>query len=112
MIEEMIRQQLRKASPNVRPLTIDVFKCLLLDLWPSPAGVTDFGIESEQHYLALRYAIEYHGLTPEQLDAAACKGEALGFLIQPDNPYFGVKFTTPWDSLHAKAEVARKAGDD
>ena len=72
---------------------------LVLDVWPSPAQVIDFGIASEAHYAALQYAVG-GDVTPEQLDEALGKGPALTALIRPGNPYYGrVEFKTDWDEL-------------
>src|SRR5262245_53812593 len=94
--------QFKKDAPlkdSVRPVAQSVYDCLILDMWPTPAGTVDFGIKSERHYGALHYAVRDHGVTPEQLDAAAGDGEAITALIRPDNPYYGVEFRTSWDGL-------------
>jgi hypothetical protein len=85
--------------PTVRPVTQNVYECLLLDVWPTPSGVIDFGIESEDHYGALQHAVCVDDVTPEELDRALGNGAALTALIRPDNPYHGVEFKTVWDVL-------------
>ena len=87
------------SSLPVRPLASDVYNCLVFDVWPSPAGAVDFGIDSENHYGALQYAVRNHDVTPEQLDDAMGNGPELTALIRPDNPYYGVKFKTSWDDI-------------
>jgi hypothetical protein len=85
--------------PPVRPVTEQLYQALVLDTWPSPAAVVDFGIESERHYAALQHAVIHQDVTLEELDCAACDGPALTALIGAEGPYHGLTFTTPWDSL-------------
>ena len=86
-------------SLAVRELTESVYNCLILDVWPSPAGIKDFGLESTEHYGALQNAVKHDGVTVEQLDDACGCGSALTALIAAGNPYHGVTFTTVWDTL-------------
>ena len=86
-------------SLPVRELARKVYECLLLDVWPSSAGITDFGLKTTQHYAALQYAIREHGVTAEDLDDALGCGPALTELIREDNPHHGVAFTTAWDTI-------------
>ena len=88
-----------QVPPTVRPVTESVYLCLLLDVWPSPAGVMDFGIKSQSHYGALQHAVREDEVTPGQLDQACGNGAALTSLIRPGNPYYGVEFQTPWDAM-------------
>ena len=91
-------------SPHSNPLPVrevarTVFECLLLDIWPTPAGINDFGLDSTEHYGALQYAVRYHDVTVEDLDDALGDGPGLTKLIREDNPYHGVTFTTTWDTI-------------
>jgi hypothetical protein len=99
--------------PAVRPVTKQLYHALVLDTWPSPAAVVDFGIESGRHYAALQHAVIHLDLTVEELDDAACNGPALTALIRAESPYHGLTFTTPWDDLvrriPAPAELATRA---
>lgn len=96
----MTQEATTNSTPSpVRKLACDVYTCLLLDVWPSPAGIQDFGIETERHYGALQYAVRDGDVTPEQLDEALGNGKALTALIRPDNPYYGVEFSTAWDNI-------------
>jgi hypothetical protein len=90
------------SRPPVRPVTEQLSQALVLDTWPSPAAVVDFGIESERHYAALQDAVIHQDVTLEELDNAACDGPALTALIGAESPYHGLTFTTPWDSLVRK----------
>ena len=85
--------------PPVRPVTEQLYQALVLDTWPGPAAVVDFGIESERHYAALQHAVIHLDATLEELDDAACDGPALTALIGAESPYHGLTFTTPWDDL-------------
>jgi hypothetical protein len=91
--------QSKKTHAAVRPGTENVFLSLILDVWPSPAGVVDFGLDSDRHYAALQYAVREDGVTREELDRALGDGEAITALIRPGNPYLGVTFQTAWDGL-------------
>jgi hypothetical protein len=86
-------------SPAVRRVARTVYDCLLDDEWPSFDGIQDFGLESTKHYGALQYAVRYEGATVQDLDDALGCGPALIELIARSNPYNGVTFKTPWDSI-------------
>lgn len=88
-----------RAELNVRKTADEVYYCLLLDVWPGPAAVADFGLTSDAHYGALQYAIRENDVGPRELDDALGNGARLTALITNDNPYHGVKFSTPWDSI-------------
>src|SRR3954469_5526105 len=88
------KDRTNQVLPMVRPVTQNVYECLLLDVWPNPPGKIDFGIESEDHYGALQHAVCVDDVTPEALDQALGNGAALTALIRPDNPYHGVEFKT------------------
>jgi len=95
--------------PAVRPVTQQLYQALVLDTWPSPATVVDFGIESDRHYAALQHAVIQHDVTVEELDDAACDGPALTALIRPGNPFHGLTFTTSWDDLMRKISPSADA---
>jgi hypothetical protein len=86
-------------SYPVREVSRTAYNAILMDEWPSPAGVLDFGIASADHLGALQYEIRTGRVTLEQLDDALGWGPALTNLIGDDNPYRGVQFTTQWDSV-------------
>jgi hypothetical protein len=86
--------QSNKPHAAVRPVTENVFWSLILDVWPNPAGIQDFGLRSNHHYAALQYAVRDDGVTREELDRALGDGEAITALIRPGNPYRGVTFQT------------------
>src|SRR4051794_15748332 len=87
------------ASPPVREMTQELYHYLLLDIWPGVATMADFGIKTQAHYGALQYAVQHHDVSPERLDDAMGNGPALTALVRPDNPYYGVRFQTPWDDI-------------
>ena len=87
------------SEPQIRPLTMEVYRALRLDRWPTPAGIVDFGLTSDRHYEALRWAVTREGVAPEQLDAALGKSAELQALISPANPHRDVVFRTLYDDL-------------
>ncbi len=97
-------------TSQVRKFAIDLYYCLILDTWPSPAVSMDFGVLSQDHYGALQYAVRDHGVTPEDLDRALGNGAAITALIRQGNPYLGIRFTTPWDNL-MPLELGEEEGD-
>jgi hypothetical protein len=88
--------------PDIRRTTAEVYCSLLLDVWPSKDGILDFGIDSTRHLGALQYAVRDDGVTPEDLDDALGDGPALTDLIQPPNPFYGVKFEMAWEKIGVK----------
>ena len=88
-----------KQAYSVREVSRDTYRAILADEWPSPAGVTDFGIDSPEHLGALQYELRTGRVTLEQFDDALGWGPALTKLIGEDNPYRGVTFKTGWDEL-------------
>jgi len=83
----------------VREVSRDTYRAILADEWPSPAGVTDFGIDSPEHLGALQYELRTGRVTLDQFDDALGWGPALTKLIGEDNPYRGVSFKTGWDDV-------------
>jgi hypothetical protein len=83
----------------VREVAQTVYESFVLDVWPSAAGIKDFGLDSAEHYGALQYAVRHHGVTVEDLDVALGYGPALTELVREGNPYHGIRFTTVWDTL-------------
>lgn len=111
-----MRQQethLNTSPRPLRPLAEEVYRCLVLDVWPGPAAVVDFGLATDEHYGALQDAVLNHGVMPEQLDDAMGDGAALTALIRPGSPYHGIRFSTPWDHImkSLKGEVEVAAGE-
>lgn len=80
-------------------MTHKLYLALVLDAWPSSATCIDFGIDTDSHLGALRYAILDDGVTEEQLDAALGKGPEIQKLISETNPYRFVVFKTAYDHL-------------
>jgi hypothetical protein len=76
----------------VRPVAQDLFDSLMLDVWPRPAAILDFGIDSQEHYAALQRSVKRNGVTAAQLDWALGNGDRLTKLT-------GIKFSTPYDDM-------------
>jgi hypothetical protein len=102
--EELCSRRIGQELSEVRDLTRDVYQALVLDVWPSPAGIVDFGLNTQDHYAALQWAVREGDVTPKQLDAALGKGVQLQALITETNPYRGVRFRSTWDDLQIEPE--------
>lgn len=78
---------------------------LLHDVWPSPATVVDFGIDSEQHLRALRYAVCV-GVTAYDLDRVMGDGPAITRLVRSvlGHAYENVEFRTAYDNYDWEGE--------
>lgn len=95
----------RGDGPDQRPLfdlkmATKLYQCLIDDIWPSPATVTDYGIESARHLGALQHAV-LCGCTAYELDRVMGDGRAITELVHgaPGQPYGPVEFRTPYDEL-------------
>lgn len=88
-----------RTEMTVRKTAEEVYQCLMLDVWPGHTAITDFGLETDAHYGALQYAIRENDAGPRELDEALGNGKRLTALIKQDNPYHGVVFSTPWDTI-------------
>jgi hypothetical protein len=89
--------------PTANPYLVrEVVRMVCMDFirsaWPDAAGVKAFGLDTREHYEALKHAVFYQGVTPEELDAALGYGPALTQLIREGNPYHGITFRTAWDT--------------
>ena len=91
-------------SPGARNLIRAIFN----DVWPSLQAMTEFGIESQEHYEALYYPIRNGELEPAELEAALYSGPKLSELLNsaPSNPHKGITFETTWDRI--PPEVTRE----
>lgn len=54
---------------------------VMLDNWPSPAAVVDFGITDQLHYEALYYPIRNGEITADKLFAVVGNGEGITKLV-------------------------------
>ena len=96
--------------PTVRPMTRTLIRKLVLDAPLSPAELTDFGVDSPNHYRALRQALETGmeatdmATFAQELDKGLGDGPALTALVQRYVPGCGVTFTTVWDTLSEFSE--------
>lgn len=73
---------------------------LAMDVWPTPAMVVDFGIDTPHHLGALQYAVR-GGVTAYELDRVMGDGDAITRLVRciPHQPYANVQFRTAYDDL-------------
>lgn len=84
--------------------TADIlYDCVMMDLWPSIATCTDYGISSDAAYRAYKAAVRNDGVTADQLYEAVkadVPGEALTELLRKcpsvDN---NIVITTMWDDM-------------
>lgn len=86
---------------QVRPVTRNLIESVMLDSWPDPAAIVDFGIDSQEHYEALYYPIRQHEISPKRLDQALGNGKELTQLVREaaSNPHRDVAFCTSWDAI-------------
>ena len=75
-------------------------QCLERDVWPSPATITDFGIDSAAHLGALQEAVRC-GCTAYDLDRVLGDGPAISELVRcvPEQFYGPVEFKTLFDGM-------------
>ena len=95
----------RGDGPQQRPLSdlgmaTRLVDCLFLDLWPTPAMVVDYGIDTAEHSAALQCAV-CKGVTAYDLDRVIGDGPAITQLVQavPDQIYPHIQFQTAYDAL-------------
>lgn len=95
----------RGEGPQQRPLSdLTMAKALVdslvLDGWPNPAAVVDFGIDSTEHLGALQFAVRA-GVTAYDLDRVMGDGAAITRLTRsvPDQPYHDTTFVTAYDGV-------------
>jgi len=112
IMQFMVASMMTLTHPHLRWTTAEVYICLKFGGWPSEAGVAAFGIDSTEHLKALQYAVREQGVTPEQLDEALGDGTALTALINPPNPFHGVKFETALDKAGLKIITWADVGKD
>lgn len=97
-------QEIRRSGqkpPDIRPATRSLIDAVKMDAWPSNATITDFGIDSQQHYEALYHPIREGEISPDVLDDAMGHGQRLTMLVReaPSNPHKEVEFYTAWDGM-------------
>ncbi len=92
----------------VRPLVQELYECLKAGVWPDgPAALTDFGIDSQEHFEALANAVVKGVITAQDLDAALGNGPLLTRLVRgaPANPHKNIVYRTPWDAMPDGARI-------
>ena len=69
-------------------------RAVMLDIWPTPGAVCDYGIDSQEHYEALYYPIKAGEITADQLHDAVYDGKGLTELARnaPSNPHPDIEF--------------------
>jgi len=89
-----------------RAMAVRLVDCLMLDQWPSPATIIDWGIDSAHHLGALQHAVVV-GITAYDLDRVLGDGPAITALTRgvPWQPYRDVVFTTAYDALFVNDEL-------
>jgi len=99
---------------SVRPTTRSLVTSILMDAWPNPATIVDFGIDSQKHYEALYFPIREAEIMPKVLDAALGDGPKLTALVRDaaSNPHQDVEFHTSWDLILGRdnSRTAEKIG--
>ena len=95
----------------IRDTTRNLVEAIRADEWPRNGALVDFGIRSQEHYEALYYGVRDGQITPEQLDAALGKGDALTALARSarGNPHREIAFRTDWDAIREEDERRRQA---
>lgn len=85
----------------IRPATQNLFDSIMLDTWPRMAAITDFGIESQNHYEALYDPIRTGELTIEKLEEILGDGPKITKTVQacPSCRHKDIVFKTMWDEL-------------
>ncbi|WP_437191146.1 hypothetical protein [Planctomicrobium sp. SH527] len=96
----------RGDGPGQRPtndmrMAQQLFECLVWDVWPSPATIADFGIDSSRHLTALQYAAR-SGITAYDLDRVLGDGPAITRLVRSvlDQSDRSVQFETLHDNVN------------
>jgi len=85
----------------IRPVTQALFECLILDMWPQPSAICDFGIVSQKHYAALQRPVRAGFIQIEDLEKVLGNGPAITTLVNkcPQNLHPGIIFKTPYDDM-------------
>ena len=102
--EDAVREGL--FGSQIRPMTAHLIENLLLDRPLTIAQCDDFGVETPDHYRALRAVIETDDMADlrkrsEELDKALGSGKTLTKLVHTYAPaYRSLTFQTVWDELH------------
>jgi len=78
----------------------------------TPAAIVDYGIDTPEHFEALRQAVFTGKIEAPQLDAALGHGAELTELVNrvDCNPH-GVVFHTSWDAVFGRERVGEKAAE-
>lgn len=104
----------RGDGPQQRPIddlgmASRLVESLVLDEWPSPATITDYGIESARHLGALQAAVD-SGCTAYDFDRVIGDGPAITDLVRcvPEQPYGPLTFETPYDDLFLQKLISNE----
>jgi hypothetical protein len=86
----------------IRPVSQILFEALSKNVWPEgPAALTDFGIDTREHFEALSGPVQNGEITLEELDRALGNGPLITKLARGarSNPHKAIEFRTPWDDM-------------
>ena len=95
---------MEKNERAARPTACSLFEAIWLDIPANLPASTDFGIETQEHYNAIYYAVRNGDLSLERLDAALGDGKKITALVnsvEGCNPE-RLKFYTFWDELYGR----------
>lgn len=97
-----LRKRGQQNSGMVRPLVQHLFESFKKGVWPEgPAAVTDFGIDSQEHFEALCIPVRKGEISADDLDRALGNGPLLTKLVRQaaSNPHISIEFKTPYDDF-------------
>jgi hypothetical protein len=78
----------------------------MMDVWPRPAAIVDFGIDNDAIYAAYQSAVRRDNVTANQLHAAVCSGPKLTALLRACSHVDpNITITTSYD-MFEEEEVA------
>jgi hypothetical protein len=94
---------------KIRPVTKHLWDAIWFDSYPAPAAYVDFGIDTDDHFLALYNAVRAGDIDHEQLDAVLGDGAKITALVnsvEGCNPK-GLVFKTDWDFFREAMDEQR-----
>ena len=101
-MESTPKKRGHRNNSMVRPLVQHLFESFKKGVWPEgPAAVTDFGIDSQEHFEALCIPVRKGEISVDDLDRALGNGPLLTLLVRqvPSNPHKSIEFKTPYDDF-------------
>jgi hypothetical protein len=101
-MESTPKKRVHRIKSMVRPLVQHLYESFKKGVWPEgPAAVTDFGIDSREHFEALCIPVRKGEISADDLDRALGNGPLLTMLVRqaPSNPHKSIEFKTPYDNV-------------